>query len=88
MEYTQQANAPSWYGFDKSNFEYYSVCMGSSPFNEWYSFENRKEAVEFFTMSENQRFIDNFYIKGDEIYWERDDKIAEIESIIWEQSNF
>ena len=44
MHYSQQSSAPKWFQSDESKI-YESATMGSSPFNEWYEFDDRKDAI-------------------------------------------
>ena len=42
--------------------------MGSSPFNEWYEFDDRKEAIDFLAGGRCQSFVDYFEVVGGEVY--------------------
>jgi hypothetical protein len=45
MKYASQSNKPDWYRSDDTKL-YHSATSGSSPFNEWYEFDDRAEALE------------------------------------------
>lgn len=47
MKYASQSYKPDWYRSDDTKL-YYSATSGSSPFNEWYEFDDRAEAIELF----------------------------------------
>ena len=51
MNYKQQSSQPEWYNQNPDSI-YLSATSGNSPFNEWYEFENREEAIRFI----NERF--------------------------------
>jgi len=72
--YAQQAKAPAWYEtLSKANWETACAVSGSSPFNEWYAWKDRKTAIayigEHFT---SQSFIDGFQWINGEFYAEGD----------------
>jgi len=67
MHYSQQSSAPKWFQSDESKI-YESATMGSSPFNEWYEFDDRKDAIIALAAGNNQSFVDDFEVVGDEIY--------------------
>ena len=64
MKYERQPNKPEWYQSDDTKI-YYSATSGSSPFNEWYEFDDRPEAVEHFA---DQTETDQFCWIGGEIF--------------------
>ena len=86
--YAQQASKPSWFGNNTGSI-YESATSGNSPFNEWFEFKDRKEALESIReLFCSQSFIDNyvefttddgeaeFYYKDDIILLE-DEKTSE-----------
>jgi hypothetical protein len=102
MHYSQQSSAPEWFQSDKTKI-YESATMGSSPFNEWYEFDDRKDAIDCLAAGNNQSFVDDFEVVGDEIYrnddleWNEDAdsltvtkgaKPASLSSIVSAQSRF
>lgn len=64
MKYERQSSKPEWYDSNSAK-TYTKVTFGSSPFNEWYEFENRSEAIEHFA---DQINIDHFHWLGGEIF--------------------
>lgn len=68
MKYEKQPNKPDWYRSNDTKL-YSSATSGSSPFNEWYEFDDRAEAVEHFA---DQIQIDNFCWIGGEIFHNED----------------
>lgn len=70
MQYAQQRNAPEWYKNDEGKL-YYSCQMGSSTFNEWYEFDDRKDAIETIKDFHHQSFLDRFtYFEWDFFEWD------------------
>lgn len=68
MQYSQSATAPDWYRSDDSKI-YTSATAGSSPFNEWYEFDDRADALGFIEETfSSQSFVDRFCWFDDEIY--------------------
>lgn len=72
--YAQQAKAPAWYEtLSKANWETACAVSGSSPFNEWYAWKDRKTAIAYindhFT---SQSFLDKFQDIYGEYYKEAD----------------
>ncbi len=68
MKYIQQSTKPAFFN---SNTEclYASATSGTSPFNEWYEFDSRQEAVEFIaTTFTSQSFVDGFQCAQGEIW--------------------
>lgn len=64
--YAQQSRQPDW--FDPNNALHVSATSGSSPFNEWYAFESRRQAVADLSGAANQSYVDNFVELDGEIY--------------------
>jgi len=64
-EYAQQAKQPAWFGTFAINL---AATSGSSPFNQWYGFQSRKDAVAVLSDDRSQQFIDNYEIFDGEIY--------------------
>ncbi len=64
MKYERQPNKPDWYRSDDTKL-YHAATAGSSPFNEWYEFDDRAEAVEHFA---DQTETDQFCWIGGEIF--------------------
>lgn len=68
MQYSKQSTAPEWFQSDDSKI-YHSATSGSSPFNEWYEFDDRKDALELVSSAFNsQSFEDRFTWHDGEIY--------------------
>lgn len=74
MKYEKQPNKPDWYRSNDTKL-YSSATSGSSPFNEWYEFDDRAEAVEHFA---DQIQIDNFCWIGGEIFHNEDLEYDEV----------
>ena len=64
MRYSMQATKPDWYQSDQAK-TYTKAIFGTSPYNEWYEFTDRAEAVEHFS---DQISIDYFHWIGGEIF--------------------
>jgi hypothetical protein len=64
MNYARQRHKPEWYRSDDTKL-YHSATSGSSPFNEWYEFDDRAEAIEHFADAIQ---IENFCWIGGEIF--------------------
>lgn len=64
-EYAQQSSKPEWFGTFEINL---SAQSGSSPFNEWYGFKSREDAVAVLSENNSQSFIDQFEVVSGEIY--------------------
>lgn len=60
---------PEWFGADDSKI-YESATAGSSPFNQWYEFDNRAEAIDLISkVFDSQSFVDRFtYAQGEYYY--------------------
>ena len=58
MKYASQSNKPDWYRSDDTKL-YYSATSGSSPFNEWYEFDDRSDALDLAAKSfDSQSVVD------------------------------
>lgn len=76
MKYERQPNKPDWYRSDDTKL-YHAATSGSSPFNEWYEFDDRAEAVERFA---DEIKLEEFCWLGGEIFRTEDltyDEISE-----------
>jgi hypothetical protein len=76
MKYASQSNKPDWYRSDDTKL-YHSATSGSSPFNEWYEFDDRAEALELFA---DEIKLEKFCWLGGEIFHTEDltyDEISE-----------
>ena len=72
MKYDQQSTKPNWYENDDSKI-YVCATNGTSPFNEWYEFDDRREALELIaTTFKAPSFMDQFLWVGKEIYLRED----------------
>jgi hypothetical protein len=68
MQYSKSASAPEWFQSDDSKL-YASATSGSSPFNEWYEFDDRADALELIGKTfDSQSFVDRFCWFDGEIY--------------------
>ena len=69
MKYAQQSTKPDWFQSDESKL-YESATSGSSPFNEWYEFDDRADAFDLIGKAfDSQSFLDRFTPHTDgEIY--------------------
>lgn len=77
FKYHRGANAPEW--FDKSDPYHYDITSGSSPFNEWYAFENDEDVHELAHSFESQSFIDGFiFVVSENIYYHFDDVVGHL----------
>lgn len=68
--YARQATAPEWFELAQKE-GYITACAtsGTSPFNEWYAFKDRAQAIRMIDMQFNsQTLVDNFVKIGDEYY--------------------
>ena len=68
MKYERQARKPDWYRSDNTKL-YHAATSGSSPFNEWYEFDDRAEAVEHFA---DEIRLESFCWLGGEIFHTED----------------
>jgi len=74
-KYHRGANAPEW--FDKSDPYHYDITSGSSPFNEWYAFENDEDVHGLAHSFESQSFIDGFvFIKSENSFYHLEDAMT------------
>lgn len=100
MKYANQAKAPEWYQSDNSK-TYKSATSGSSPFNEWYEFDDRADALQFIHENFNsQTFVDQFIEWKGEYYYEcyfvwdgdikplEDGAVADLQDMINAESRF
>tara|TARA_B100001057_G_scaffold27485_1_gene25251 strand:+ start:1551 stop:1874 length:324 start_codon:yes stop_codon:yes gene_type:complete len=68
MKYEQQAGAPDFWNSDPKKI-YISASSGSSPFNEWYEFADRSDAVKHIEINfSSSSFHDHFQAFKNEIY--------------------
>jgi hypothetical protein len=68
MKYSQSATAPEWFQSDDSKI-YASATSGSSPFNSWYEFDDRSDALDLIGKTfDSQSFVDRFCWFAGEIY--------------------
>jgi hypothetical protein len=68
MKYAQQANAPEWHDSDPSKL-YASATSGSSPFNEWFEFDDRADARAMIAQTfTSQAYYDRFTWFEGEVY--------------------
>lgn len=65
--YAKQPRKPEW--FDESNPMHLSATSGSSPFNEWYAFQTRRDAVEWLRdTNPPQPFVDKYILFNNDYY--------------------
>jgi len=100
MKYLKQPHKPDW--FNSTDFKIYaSATFGTHLSNEWYEFDDRRDALEMINLFDSQRFVETFtYYNGDyylseEIIWDGDSirnivnlKPADIGEMISAESNF
>ena len=68
MQYSKSSSAPAWFKSDDSKI-YASATSGSSPFNEWYEFDDRADAIKLINSAfDSQSFIDHFQAAQGEYY--------------------
>ena len=67
MRYKQSATAPEWFQSDNLKL-YASATSGSSPFNQWYEFDDRADAIDLISTTFDQSFRDGFCWFDGEIY--------------------
>ena len=67
MRYKQSATAPEWFKSDNLKL-YASATSGSSPFNQWYEFDDRADAIDLISTTFDQSFRDVFCWFDGEIY--------------------
>lgn len=100
MKYALQASKPDWYRA-KPNKRYYSATSGTHFLNEWYEFDNDREAIKYIlTNFSSQQFIDNFVEVDGVLYetssveWDGDRPLvqgaeeADITDMVWAESAF
>ena len=74
-KYHQGSHAPDW--FEQSNPHHYAITAGTSPFNEWWGFNNDDEVYELAWIFETRSFIDNFVFVRKEQSWYHFDDVDE-----------
>ena len=67
FKYHQGPYAPDW--FEQSNRYHYAITAGTSPFNEYYGFNNDDDLHELAHSFTSQSFIDGFVYIEDEKAW-------------------
>lgn len=68
MKYKQSTTPPYWFQSDESKL-YFSATSGSSPFNEWYEFKDREDALKLISAAfDSQSFVDRFMWFQGEVY--------------------
>ena len=89
MKYASQPNKPDWYRSDDTKL-YYSATSGSSPFNEWYEFDDRADALDLVAKSfDSQSVVDCFYFNEGELYVRKTDvEVADLQEVIDAESRF
>lgn len=88
MNYESQAHKPDWYESDDTKV-YYSATSGSSPFNEWYEFNNRSEALDYIAkLFDSQSVLDRFYFNDGELYVRETDEVADLQEVVDFESRF
>ena len=89
MKHANQAEQPDWYRSDDTKI-YYSATSGSSPFNEWYEFDDRSDALDLIAKAfQSQSFVDCFYFSKDELYVHgTDEELADLQDVINAESRF
>ena len=88
MKYASQSNKPDWYRSDDTKL-YYSATSGSSPFNEWYEFDDRSDALDLAAKSfDSQSVVDRFYFNEGELYVHETDEVADLQEVIDAESRF
>ena len=89
MKYASQPNKPDWYRSDDTKL-YYSATSGSSPFNEWYEFDDRSDALDLVAKSfDSQSVGDFFYFNEGELYVRKTDvEVADLQEVIDAESRF
>ena len=100
MKYQKQTHEPSWFNSDDSKM-YASATFGTHPFNEWYEFDDRQDALDMINLFDSQRFVDTFtyyngeYYLSEDILWDGDSiqnivnlRPAEIDEMIHAESAF
>tara|TARA_R100000654_G_scaffold74375_1_gene108603 strand:+ start:109 stop:447 length:339 start_codon:yes stop_codon:yes gene_type:complete len=66
-KYHQGSHAPDW--FEQSNRYHYAITAGTSPFNEYYGFNNDDDVHKLVWIFKSQSFIDGFVFVDEEEYW-------------------
>ena len=74
-KYHQGSYAPDW--FEQSNPHHYAITMGTSPFNEFYAFNNDDDVHELVWIFKSQSFIDGFCFVDQEQSWYHFDDVDE-----------
>jgi hypothetical protein len=68
MKYATQSTAPEWFQSEASKI-YKSATSGTSPFNEWYEFDDRADALKLIAKAfDSQSFTDRFCWFDGDIY--------------------
>lgn len=88
MNYASQAYKPDWYESDDTKL-YYSATSGSSPFNEWYEFDDRSNALDYIAkLFHSQSVVDRFYFNEGELYVRETDEVADLREVVDFESRF
>ena len=68
MKYAQQSNAPEWFNSDDSKL-YESATTGTSPFNEWYEFDDMEDAINSIaSVFHSESFLAYFEVIDGKLY--------------------
>lgn len=87
--YSQQSLKPDWFD-EVKRLGGIALCAtsGSSPFNEWYGFRDRKQAIQWFTeINHSDSWHESFEARDGEIY-DADGFPACLQSLVYADSRF
>ena len=88
FRYHQGPFAPEW--FDSCDPYHYAITSGTSPFNEWYGFNNDEDVHELAHSFTSQTFIDEFVFLEDRNAWHysEDMTLADERAMLEAESRF
>ena len=69
------ARKPDWFRSDDSKI-YESATSGTSPFNEWYEFDSRKDAIALIDRAFDSQSFVNRFTPGQGEYYDADDLLG------------
>jgi len=87
-KYHKGSHAPDW--FKQTNPHHYAITSGTSPFNEYYGFNNDDDVYKLAHSFTSQSFIDQFVYIEDKKAWHHfeDLTLADARSMLEAESRF
>jgi len=88
FKYHQGPYAPDW--FDNADSYHYAITSGTSPFNEWYGFNNDEDVYKLAHSFTSQTFLDDFIFLEDQNAWHysEDMTLADARAMLEAESRF